>query len=140
MKQVYEYPPIYDEIIKVFPVTGEGFIYAWGNIVYNPSRVYIPPALMAHEEVHGKRQGTEDATIRAWWANYLFNAEFRLQEEVLAHVAEYHHVVADGSNRAQRRKALSAIAGRLSSKMYGNMITKKQAEKILKTYQPGKDQ
>ena len=49
MEIVRDFPPIYDEIKTVFPMSGRGVIFAWGNKIYNPSGVYIPLQLIAHE-------------------------------------------------------------------------------------------
>ena len=78
MKIVFDFPPIYDDIRAVFPMADRGgVIFAWGNKIYNPSRVNIPSQLIAHEAVHGRRQG---ADVRGWWRRYLYEKEFRLAE------------------------------------------------------------
>ena len=37
MEIVIDFPPIYDEIISVFPKAGCSVIFAWGNKIYNPN-------------------------------------------------------------------------------------------------------
>ena len=60
---------------------------AYNGCIYNPSGKIIPPALIAHEEVHLKRQVMHGADI--WWDHYLRDSAFRYHEELLAHVAEF---------------------------------------------------
>lgn len=127
LKVVDDYPPIYDKIKAVFPVKA-GVIYSWGRTVYAPgSKGTIPPELMRHELVHGQRQLND---IEGWWEQYLHDPEFRLQEEIPAHQAEYRYILEYG-NRNQKRVMLKEISKRLASPLYGNMITPKDAKKII---------
>ena len=50
-------PPNFERILEVFPLAAQaGVIFAFGDVIYNPSGVGIPRALRAHEEAHGLRQ------------------------------------------------------------------------------------
>jgi hypothetical protein len=62
-------------------------IYAFGGFIYNPTHMTIPPELMAHETVHGQRQGDNPL---GWWEQYLGDMNFRIVEELLAHRARVH--------------------------------------------------
>jgi len=121
-------PPNYDAILRTFPVLGKSVLFAYGDTVFNPAGVDIPPELMVHEEVHSKQQADNPET---WWTLYLADPEFRLDEEVEAHVAELNHINKI-YNRHQRRKALTVLAERLASPLYGSLITTKKAKAILK--------
>ena len=127
MRIVKEYPPMINEIDAAFNVRGKSIIYAWGNTIFNPAGFDISPSLIAHEEVHGRRQRGD---VRGWWLKYINDPAFRLEEEIHAHRAEYQHIAKDG-NRPQRRRGLKLIAMRLSSKLYGRMLTLKEAKEIL---------
>ena len=127
MRIVKDYPPMIDEIDAAFNVRGKGIIFAWGDTIFNPAWHDIPPSLIAHEQVHGRRQG---ADVRGWWLKYIDDPQFRLEEEIHAHRAEYQHIARNG-NRPERRRGLKLIASRLSSPLYGKMITLKQAKEIL---------
>ncbi len=59
MRVVHDYPPLMDEIDAKFHVRGKPVIYAWGTTIYNPSNIDVPPQLIAHEAVHGQRQGRD---------------------------------------------------------------------------------
>ena len=117
-------PPVYDRCVEVFgaeAIVGRPILWAWGDRIYNPLGVDIPRELMAHERVHGERQGSSDAQIREWWDQYLVDREFRFKEELLAHRAEWRtyqrwHPGQDG------QPMLDAMAARLASEMYGRMV------------------
>ena len=129
MKIVFDYPPIFDEIDSRFRVRGKRIIYAWGDKIYNPMRIQIPNQLMAHEEVHGERQGND---IEGWWRRYIDDDKFRLAEEIPAHQAEYQVMLHNAVNRAQRRRVLIVVAKRLASPIYGRMISEGNAKKLIK--------
>lgn len=130
MRVVRERPPIYDEIVAAFPdASGPGVIFAWGDTIFNPSATDIGRALMAHEAVHGQRQG---ADVRGWWRKYLADPQFRLDEEVPAHVAELRVIRSTLTTRHARKDALRAIAARLASPLYGGLISPRDAEKLLR--------
>lgn len=130
MKQVTGYPPNFSLIREAFPRSiNPGVIFSYGDTIYVPSGNKVPPDLIAHEEVHGKRQ--VNMGINEWWNSYIYNIKFRYHEELLAHRAEYKYFVDRGLNRAQRRSALVRIARRLSSALYGFTISFEQAKKDL---------
>src|SRR4051812_39011441 len=90
MEIVVARPPNFDAIVEVFPFAqNAGVIFTYGQTIYNPSAVSISPALKCHESVHAQRQGSNEEEIRAWWERYLKEPMFRLEEELLAHRAEY---------------------------------------------------
>lgn len=128
MEIVNDYPPIYDEIDAAFSVRNlRGVIFCFGDIIYNPGGGTVTPSLIAHEEVHRDRQGSD---VLGWWRRYIDEAEFRLSEEIPAHQAEYWHV-AEGANRAVRRRALKIVAKKLAAPLYGKIITLDEAKKII---------
>lgn len=129
MEIVIDFPPIYDKIKSVFPMAGRGVIFAWGNKIYNPSNVHIPPQLIAHEMVHGRRQGND---IGGWWHRYLVEKEFRLAEEVAAHIVEMKYLLGTNPNRQMRRQIFGSTAKRLSNPLYRYGISKVRAQVLLK--------
>ena len=129
---VQEFPPLYDELAQVFGLAGKrGVIFSWGHTIYNPYGRMIPPHLIAHEAAHGARQGSSDATIRAWWSRYIDEPRFRLEEEVIGHTAELQWWLKHG-NRNERRRALRTVATRLASPLYGPVIGRSAAEAVLR--------
>lgn len=132
MRIVQARPPMFAEIDAAFGVRGKPVIFAFGDAIYNPLGIAIPPPLVAHEAVHGQRQGTNPA---AWWQRYIAEPDFRLAEEIPAHQAEYRAFCAantTGPARNRRRMALHAIAKRLASPLYGSLITYERARKVIK--------
>lgn len=131
-KIIVDVPPIYSEIASAFNLhLGQGIIFSWGrNRIYNPDGVDIPPALIAHEAVHGERQGSGQKIID-WWTRYLEDRRFRLAEELLAHQVEYEYILKNGK-RYERRSALQVTAIRLAAPLYGSLITKSEAVAVLR--------
>lgn len=130
MRVSRERPPNYDEIAEVFDIRGKPIIFAWGDTIFAPPpNGPVTPHLIAHEAVHGFRQRTFPQII-GWWRRYLHDAEFRLEEEKLAHIAEYQHLIV-GANRSERRRHLSHVAARLSASLYRYSITKDEARRVL---------
>jgi hypothetical protein len=126
---VTDYPPLIDEIDVAFGVRGRhGIIYAWGNRIYNPSSVFVPPQLVVHEVVHCIRQGVD---ITGWWRRYIDEPAFRLAEEIPAHQAEYQWLL-EYAPRRERRQALQVVAARLAGKLYGGLVTPKRAKELLR--------
>lgn len=124
MKVIKAFPPNYTEIAKVFPVAGKpGILYAWGDKLYNPSGVQVSPWLMAHEETHGRQQQAVD--IPLWWRRYIDDPWFRLDQEIEAHRKEWQEYLdlMQGANPKHVNQYLDLIASRLSSPLYGNLIT-----------------
>jgi hypothetical protein len=85
---IAERPPNFELIHLHFPNADKpGVIFAYAGNIYNPSGGVIPPALIAHEDVHLKRQVDEGAD--RWWHRYILDSGFRYEEELLAHAAEF---------------------------------------------------
>ncbi|HMH95559.1 MAG TPA: hypothetical protein VK577_03120 [Bradyrhizobium sp.] len=138
MKIVRARPPLFDLIDAKFNVLGKPILFSWGDKIYIPTgSLDVSPALMAHEQVHGTRQSGgargDDANtnIAMWWVRYMEDINFRCAEEVLAHRAEYRHLCDHAGGRNQRRRHLSIIATKLSHPLYGPMMNKASARKVL---------
>ncbi|MFA6267668.1 MAG: hypothetical protein WC670_18370 [Pseudolabrys sp.] len=125
------FPPMYSEIHRVFNVRGKPILFAWGDTIFAPPPAGpLTPALHAHEGVHGLRQMAHSGGPAGWWRAYIDDPRFRLFEEVPAHQAEYRwHELHSG--RHGRDQALESIARRLSSPLYGSLVTFEQAKKLL---------
>jgi len=90
-------------------------MFAYDGCIYNPSGQVIPPALIAHEEVHLERQKKESSVDR-WWDLYIMNSYYRYNEELLAHVAEFK--MQRGPDRNQGARLLMSTALRLIAPLY----------------------
>jgi hypothetical protein len=123
---IVDRPPNFEQIKAAFPDAEKpGVMFAYGNI-YNPSGNVIPPALIAHEEVHLVRQKALDphpgsttqwSGADLWWQRYLEDCEFRYNEELLAHVAEFKAQRA-GNDRNFGARLLMHTALRLVAPLY----------------------
>lgn len=124
MEIIIDRPPIYDRAAKVFPLQGRE-IFAWGDKIYNPGGFVIPAWLMAHEKVHANQQMNDDGHFgtEAWWEQYLVDVEFRFQEELEAHRAEYRVYCQHNKDRNKKLQYKRAVAKKLAAPLYGNMIT-----------------
>lgn len=136
MKVVVAKPPIYDYLTGIFPIQGrKGIYFCWSDAIYNPDNVEIPPAIMVHEGVHSVRQGSKPED---WWIRYCHDKEFRLAEELLAHRAEYQfYLKLNGINapmpgwRSKLDFHLTKVAQRLSSPLYGSMVSTSKARRLI---------
>lgn len=123
----FERPPLFDKIHAKFDVAGKPIIFAFGQVIYNPERIKIPSTLFAHEKVHGERQGKQFSDIENWWLRYIEDKEFRFTEELLAHRAEYHAYRKLHGPGQRTAKYLDQVAEKLSSPLYGGLVTPKTA-------------
>lgn len=109
-------PPNFEQIRVAFPkAEGPGVLFAYDGNIYNPSGITVPPALIAHENVHLHRQ--RDAGPTKWWESYLSDSEFRYTEELLAHAAEFKMQRA-GNDRNLGARLLMSTALRLVAPLY----------------------
>lgn len=127
MKIVNKYPPNFKEICKVIPGAEQnGIVFTYGDTLYNPSKSVIEDHLEAHELVHMKQQ--KETGAEEWWAEYLKNPKFRLEQELEAYRAQY-QLVYKIYGRQNAVFVLKQISDDLSSAMYGNILSRKQARK-----------
>jgi hypothetical protein len=109
-------PPNFEQIKAAFPKAEErGVLFAYAGAIYNPSAIPIPQALIAHEEVHLRRQTISGADL--WWTLYLEDSEYRYNEELLAHVAEFQSL-RGGGDRNFGARLLLHTALRLVAPLY----------------------
>ena len=122
-------PPNYVAIVAVFPGAAlPGVIFAYADRIYAPGGRTPTPALQAHEQVHCERQ---DGRPEPWWERYLVDPAFRLDEELLAHRAEYRAYCARHANRVKQAQALAGIATKLAAPLYGGLISAEDAREAL---------
>lgn len=124
-----EYPPNIGEIRQTGMELSGKEIFAWGDKIYNPGNGYITKALIMHEKVHFKQQ---DGDPSAWWARYLEDVEFRLDQELDAHRTEYKEFCRWERNREKRARYLSEISFRLAGPLYGRGISYQDAMKRIR--------
>lgn len=130
-KIIRAYPPNFPWLRKVFPISGRpGIVYAYGERIYNPSGGPLSPWVRDHEEVHCKRQLVHG--VGAWWDAYSTNKAFRLEEEILAHQAEWDTYTAQHLKETEQNNYLWHMATRLSSPLYGSMCSFSEAMEYIR--------
>lgn len=130
MKIVEDYPPNYEEICSVIPAvrTQNGIVFTYGDTIYNPDKEEIEDHLECHEEVHEKQQ--LEMGVDEWWAEYLVNPKFRLEQELEAYRAQY-KMVNKAYGRGSALELVKSIARDLSGPMYGSILKYKEARKSI---------
>lgn len=128
MKVVVGYPPMYDEIAAAFEISPRA-IFAWGDIIYNPSKGRVSKDLIAHEEVHMEQQAGEPVR---WWKRYIAEDQFRLDQEVEAYRRQYQFLCSQNRNRNYQFQVLAAMALLLSGPMYGYLTSQSNAMELIK--------
>jgi len=127
------YPPIIDELEKVFgPLKGREILYSWGTTIYNPMAVPVHGQFFAHEGTHGMRQLAPGMSIETWWKLYMEERDFRLNEEMLAHIAEYQAFCILHKDRNLRAVYLDKVARKFVSPLYKFDVTYKDAKEFLR--------
>lgn len=126
-------PPNLAEVVARFPHVAKekAVLFCYGDTIYNPSGVQIHPSILVHEQVHSVRQAGEP---ERWWARYLEDDRFRLNEELPAHIAEYWWWKERTKNRDKLAPHLALISGRLASPLYGNMISLSDAMRAIRSF------
>lgn len=127
-------PPNFNAIAAVFPAARrKGTIFTYGETIYVNGVPELNPQLKAHEAVHMQRQ-RELGGPESWWGRYLEDPAFRLQEELLAHRAEYRtakNLTPYDTNRNARASLLHFIAERLASPLYGAVVNVREAKRMI---------
>lgn len=127
-------PPNLAEIAAVFPTVStrfqRGIIFCYGDVIYNPCGRPIPRELLAHEATHSMQQA--EVGLQAWWRDYLDQPYWRFEWELEAHQIEYESYCSQGYGRAYRRRYLAMEAERLSGALYGRLLKKDEAKRLIK--------
>lgn len=123
-----KWPPNIADIRSAFNITGLNYIvYTYGQKIYNPSGNTLPSELIVHEAMHGEQQ--RKMGPKKWWAKYLKDPQFRLDQELEAYRAQW---VALGNDSRQYKKfVLRRITKDISGRMYGNLISREEAKALI---------
>ena len=130
MKIENKLPPNFDQIVNSgMRPNRDATVFTYGDVIYNPSCRDIPPDLIKHEEKHSKQQGDNPSV---WWDRYIKEPYFRIDQETEAYAAQYDHVCGNVKDRNYRNGFLLQLADILSSPLYGSLIKKADATKMIK--------
>lgn len=126
-------PPIMERAVAKFGEPCREAIFCWGYEIRNPADISIDDFLVVHERVHSIRQ--HEIGIEEWWERYLTDDDFRIEEEVLAHRAEYEHRIGkhQAQHRRMRRFYMNQTIERVRNPMYRYRLSAGDARRRLKT-------
>lgn len=133
MQVIKGFPPNFKDIVRVFPqARGQSTIFAYGDKIYIPGGAPLTPSLRAHEEAHGERQ--REIGVEAWWAQYLIDSQFRFDEELIGHRAEWKAFCrgVPMPSATHQRQMMKTIASRLSGQLYDGVTTYDEAERLIR--------
>lgn len=128
MKIIYDWPPNIEIIKKHFPAN-ENTVFTYGNKLYVPGKSAVPRHLEKHEETHMHQQGENPD---AWWGRYFVDPKFRTEQELEAYRRQYKEFCESHKDRNEQARFLYQIAGDLSSPLYGRILSKREAVKLIK--------
>ena len=131
MRLLNENPPlnIRERCEKKFDLRSTVPIFTYGETIYNPGNAIIDDFITAHELVHTTQQGNRP---EKWWGMYINNDKFRYEQELLAYRVQYRVMNDLVKDRKLLAKMLRAIAGDLSSPMYGGLCSLTEAMLAIK--------
>lgn len=126
-----EKPPVYDMVTKAFgrePVTA---IFTYGDTIYNPQKYQMADHIVEHEKIHMPQQLNFPGGPDAWWAKYLTDSEFRVDQEARAYGRQYEFLCGKGISRPQKRALLKGLAKILSGQLYDKAIPLDEAKELI---------
>jgi hypothetical protein len=131
MKIVVAWPPNIKQIEQVFGKLSDNTVFTYGDTIYNPGDGVISEPLRIHELTHVAQQGPDP---KGWWAKYLNSPKFRLDEEVEAYSNEFNCYRTFMKDRNKQAVFLHGIAKKLSSPLYGSLVTHSEALNLIKDH------
>lgn len=130
MKIINTLPPtaLYQVIVDKWPEVGQTpyVVFAYGDIIYNPSGRHMERFMLEHEMVHSRQQA-EHGGPQMWWQRYIEDDAFRFEQELEAYRREYVVFCEMYKDKNERNNFLRFQALMLSSPMYGNLTTMRDA-------------
>jgi len=114
--------PLLEEVSKVFPIN-KYTIFTYGENYY--TNYNLTPDLLEHEKTHTIQQ--LQLSPELWWRMYLDDPKFRLAQELQA----YKHQIRSINDREKRFRVTLKCIEDVCSDLYGNIITKSEARRIL---------
>lgn len=134
VKISFEYPPIYNDICAAFKIQPKNVYFTYGDTIYNPDKLEIPPEIIEHEKVHMDQQNHNDVDAALWWGKYLREPEFRVDQEARAYGRQYEVMCGVMKDRNYRLRFLMQLAMSLSGPLYDFAISSREAMELIKKY------
>ena len=135
MEIINEKPPIWDLAKEHFAFNPDATFFTWGNKLFNPAKIDpVPMDIIKHEEVHAAQQNHNEEGAKVWWARYMQEPLFRVDQEARAFGVQYKYLCTVNKDRNAQARILHAIACLLSGPTYGNAISHSAARDFIKQY------
>lgn len=135
MKIVHEIPSFYEDVLAAgLNPNLRHVMFAYGDILYVPGGFTPIPEMMAHEMTHGRQQEAYTGGKDAWWGRYLGDVYFRMEQEAEAYANQYKAFCKLQRDRNARCRYLLHISGDLAGALYGNVINRAAAHKLIQKY------
>jgi len=126
---------MFDEVSKLFGVKEtDPIFYTYGDTIFSPCGLVPTADLQRHEETHAEQQEHHPDVAKMWWARYVQDQDFRIDQETEAYGEQYRWYCQNEKRRDMRAKYLFQIAKHLSGTMYGSIITHTEAMKRIREY------
>lgn len=125
-------PPIhiYERAVKQFGIDFyNGIVFAYDNTIH--SIVEPEEDIVVHEMTHFEQQERMGGADK-WWDKYFDDPKFRLEQEIEAYQNQYKFLFKIVSNRDNLANYLWRMANNLSGQIYGNMISHREAMKLIR--------
>jgi len=116
---VVERPPVWEMVRAKFKIQDDKTVFTYGDKLYNPADVPIDEFLYAHEQTHQKQHAAYEGGPAAWWARYLEDREFRVEQEMEAYRVQYKAFAKQCKDRERCFRFRMQLANDLASPMYG---------------------
>lgn len=117
--------PFLEEYKKQFDIS-DRTIFAFGTDIFTNYK--LTPDLLVHEQVHLEQQLRHPDGELSWVYDFLYDPVFRLEQEVEAYRKQLKSI----KDRNHRARIHHESAKQLSSAMYGNICTFKDAYELIK--------
>jgi len=117
--------PLLSRYRELFDINEDEVAFPYDGKIY--SNKELSPELLAHETVHFQQQ--KDIGLDEWQEQYLTNPSFRVKMEIEAYKKQLTFYTANKDVYDIGRTQMAKV---LSSPMYGNVITYKEAYGLLK--------
>lgn len=130
MNQKTAYPPNFHDIKRILPDNYADFrpVFCYGDTIYNPFELDIPPDVEFHEQVHSSQQGINP---ESWYFKYLNDKNFRKEQELEAYARQYNFVKKHTNNKIAK-ECLNEVAGSFASPLYSLGISYGEAESAIR--------
>lgn len=127
-------PKNYDALVAAFPsIPSLKPLFCYGDTIFNPFDRHVTEDLIVHETVHSYQQASPSLLgPDNWYARYISDPAFRLEQEVEAYRAQYAFLAQSTPDRNRLFRHLRELSLALSSPLYGSLITPSEARELIK--------